>query len=529
MAISNALSSAQITALIQQASAAYLAPANALQAQEKPIGAEITDLGKVQGALSSLQSALAALADISTLAQRTVTVSPSDAVSATATNTAAAGTYNLTGIHLAQSESLISSGSSDATATLGSGSITIQVGAGSATTIAIASGQSSLNGIATAIDQANVGVKASVLYDGSSYHLVLTGSAGTANAFTVSGSGALARLSYSAGASGGLHETQAASNAAFSLNGVAISSGSNTITGVVPGLTLTLAASGSATVQVTSSVDALDQATNSVVTALNGVLGTLNQYASYNSTSGAGPLFGDVGLQVLRSSLLNAISRPGIAGTGSNSSYNSLGAVGFSIASDGTVALNDAAFQSAAQTNYQAVASLLGAIGTASNPAIAVQDIGSAHAGTYAINITANANGSVVGTVNGEAASGSGGILVVTGLGAAHGLTLQVPSGLTGSLGSVTVSQGLFASLSSVVSGALASGSGSVTTEIGDFNSTITSMNQQIGVLQQQAQQETLILTQQYSNAEATLSQLSTVSDFLNSYFNLSSGGGSGG
>lgn len=446
MAVSiGSLSSSAITSLIQQASAAYALPATALQAQEKPIEAQISALGKVQNALSSLQSALDGLNDVSSLAQRTVTATPAGTVTATATNDAAAGTYSLTGIHLAQAQSLISSGSSSASAGLGSGSITIQVGSGSATTIAVASGQSSLAGIADAIDQADAGVTASVVFDGASYRLLLTGDAtGTANAFTVSGAGALSGLSYYAGASG-LSETQAAANAGFSLNGIAIASGSNTVTGVVPGLTLTLAASGSATVRVTASVAALDQAANGVVSAVNNVLGTINQYASYTPASGGGPLFGDIGVEVLRTALLNAISAPASAASGASGAYNSLAAAGLGITSGGTVTLDDSAFQSAAQGNYGAIAGLV---------------------------------------------------------------------------------QSLEKTMSSIVGSALASGSGGVTSEIAGLNSSITSMNKQIGVLQQQAQQETLALTQQYSQAQATLSQLQTVSDFLTTYFNLSSGGG---
>ena len=49
-------------------------------------------------------------------------------------------------------------------------------------------------------------------------------------------------------------------------------------------------------------------------------------------------------------------------------------------------------------------------------------------------------------------------------------------------------------------------------------------MNQQIATLQQQAQQETTLLTQQFSQAQATIEQLSTVSSFLNSFFNQTSG-----
>jgi flagellar hook-associated protein 2 len=528
MAVSGILSSTQITSLINQASTAFQRPANALQAQEKPIEAQISALGKVQDALSSLQSAMAGLADIQTLAQTSVTTSPEGVVKATVTNDALAGTYNLSNIHLAQAENLLSSGFASTSASFGAGSLVIQVGSGPAVTVNIGSGQDNLTGIAKAIDQANAGVQATVEYDGSSYHLALASNAtGTASAFTVSGSGGLAGFSYSPSASG-LTEIQAPADAGFSLNGLAITSGSNKISGVVPGLTLTLAASGSATVTVDQTVDALDKAANSLVSALNDALGTINQYASYSSTSGAGPLLGDVGLQVIRTDLLDSISRPAVTGFAKNTPYSSLGAIGFRVTSDGTVTLDDASFQSAAHSNYAAVAALLGSSAVADNANVSVHSTGAAHPGSYAIDVTTNSAGSVTGTVNGEAASGTGGLMLVTGTGPAQGLELQISPGVTGQLGEVTVSQGLYGSLSSILTGALASGTGSITGEINSLNDTITSLNKQIASLQQAAQQQTLALTQQYGVAQATLSQLETVSNFLSTYFNQPSSGSGG-
>ena len=521
--VSSVLSSDQITTLIQQATTAYQAPATALQDQEKPIQTQISALGKVQGALSSLQSSLADLASVQTLAERSVTTSPTGAITATATNSAAPGTYNLSNIHLAQAESLVSSGFATTSGSLGAGSISIKVGSGPAVTVNIASGQDNLTSIAQAINKANTGVQASVVYDGSTYHLSLTSKTGTANAFTVSGSGGLAGFSYYKGVSG-LTLSQKPADASFSLNGLTVTSGSNTVNGVVSGLTLTLAASGSATVTVNQDVSALDKAANSIVTALNSVLTTINQYSTYNPASGAGPLLGDVGLQILRDNLLNAVTGQGGSGASQNSPYTSLSTIGFNITSGGTLSLDDSKFQSAAQSNYAAVASLLGEAGVATNSNVTVQGTGSATPGTYAIDLTSNAGGVVTGTVNGQAASGTGGVLIVTGKGAAEGLSLQIAPGVTGSLGNVTVSQGLYSTLGSLVTSALASGSGSVTGELSSLNKSIASLNQQITTLQQQAQQETALLTRQFGQAQATIQQLTTVSSFLNSYFNQTSG-----
>lgn len=530
--VNNVLSSSQITSLIQQASAAYQKPATLLQQQEQPIQTQISVLGQVQSALSSLQSAMAQLADLSATPQRTVTATPNGVVSGTAAATAAAGSYTLSSIVLAQAENLISGDYTSQSTAFGSGSLTIQTGSGAPVVVNIPSGQDTLAGIAAAINAANAGVSAAVVYDGTGYRLTLTGDAtGSANAFTVSGTGGLAVFDY--GGTNAMTATQAASNASFTLNGIAITSGSNTIANAVSGVTLTLMASGSANVTVGADTSGLTQGAQSVVTALNNALSTIGKYDSYTvSSSGtgtAGPLLGNVGIETLRQNLLQAVS--GLAGTGlpAGTPYPSLSSIGFSVTSSGTVMLNSTTFQNAVTNNYAAVAALLGSVGTATSSDVTVAGVGSAQAGAYAVDVTSNASGVVVGTVNGQAASGTNGVLVVTGAGAAQGLSLNIASGVTGILGTVNVSEGLYGQLMGVLNAALDTQNGSVTQEINNLNTTLQSMNKQISSLQQQAQQQTLLLTQQYSAAEQTLNQLTTVSSFLDQYFNTGSSSASGG
>src|SRR5262249_21310696 len=157
------------------------------------------------------------------------------------------------------------------------------------------------------------------------------------------------------------------------------------------------------------------------------------------------------------------------------------------------------------QANYAAVAGLLGSFAVASNSNVSVQDTGGAQPGAYTINVTANSGGSTTGTVNGQTASGTNGELVVSGAGPAQGLGLQIAAGVTGALGQVTVSRGLYSTLSSFLNAALSSTEGGVTGEINNLNKTITSMNQQIAQLQQAALQETAALTAQWGQAQATL------------------------
>ncbi|HYL31687.1 MAG TPA: flagellar filament capping protein FliD [Stellaceae bacterium] len=523
MTVSSVLSSSQITSLIQQAEQAFQQPATLIQNQEKPIQTQISALGQVQSSLSSLQSALAQLADVPSTPPRTVTATPNGVVSGTATDAAAPGTYSLTNIVLAHTENLISGRFTSQSSALGSGTISLKVGSGSAVVVNIPTGQDTLAGVAAAINTANAGVSAAVVFDGTGYELTLTGNkTGSANNFTVAGTGGLTALSYS-GSGSAMTETQAATNSSFTLNGIGVSSGSNTITGTVPGVTLTLQASGSATVTVGTDTSGLATAAQAVVTALNSAVTTIGQYDTYDPTKGAGPLLGDVGIETLRQNLMNAISGSGGVGLPVNTPYNSLSSIGFSVTASGTVTLDNSTFSNAVATNYAAVAALLGSVGTATSSDVSIAGIGVAQPGSYAVNITSNSGGTVVGTVNGQAASGTNGVLVVTGTGAADGLSLNVTAGVTGALGTVNVSSGLYSQLTGILNGALDTSNGSVTQEVANLNSTLTSMNQQITSLQQQAQQQTLLLTQQFSAAEQTLQQLSTVGSFLSQYFSGSS------
>ena len=244
------------------------------------------------------------------------------------------------------------------------------------------------------------------------------------------------------------------------------------------------------------------------------------------AASGAGPLLGDFNVEVLRSQLLNAISSPASAPASSGGGFTSLANIGFGIDSTGAITLDSGAFQSAAQSDYAAVAALLGNIGIASDSRVSVEDASLSQPGRYDVAVTENDGGGIIAVINGQAASGTNGDLTVTGSGDAQGLQLHIGSGATGDLGTVSVTPGLFSALSSAVNAALATNSG-ITGEIGNLNDSLTSLGTQVTALQQQAQKETLALTNQFSIAQATLSQLTTVSDFLTTYFssNSSSGG----
>jgi flagellar hook-associated protein 2 len=109
-----------------------------------------------------------------------ITVSDESVLSATASGPPVVGSYNVRVLSLARNHQLASQGFDDFSANVfGTGTIRLSLGQSGMRTINIEEGSNSLLGIKDAINQANTGITASIINDGSSsrpYRLLLTGS-----------------------------------------------------------------------------------------------------------------------------------------------------------------------------------------------------------------------------------------------------------------------------------------------------------------------------------------------------------------
>ena len=194
---------------------------------------------KAYGALNTLLSDLKTSASAMSLTSqvRTTKANLSSTGAFTATsNNAFAGSYSITVTQLAQVQKNISSGyAADTTSIFGTGSVTVN-----GTAITIDSTNNSLQGIMSAINAVTgtTGVSASIINDGSGstpYRLVLTGKdASTTITTTNSLSGGTAVLDSNL--------AQDHQQAKLTIDGISVVSNSNTVTGVISGVTLNLTA-----------------------------------------------------------------------------------------------------------------------------------------------------------------------------------------------------------------------------------------------------------------------------------------------
>jgi len=293
----------------------------AIATQKTKYDAQITGYGKLQSALTTLQTAAAKLAKTDTWNSTSVS-STNTAFAATTSTNANVGEFTINVNKIAKGQVLTTApGTIDSNTkllgeTTGSNrTITItQAGADSKPlTVTLADGDTSLNGIAKAINAANGNVSASIVKaDNGDYRLMLSSkTTGTDSdmTVTVTGDDTLNAVIGSAA----LKEQVQSQNAVVNVNGIDIIRQSNTVTDALPGVTLTLKAPSTAdeTLSVTRSTDDNKKAVTEWVTAYNALQSTITSLTKYEppatgataQNSSNGVLMGDSTIRGVQSDL----------------------------------------------------------------------------------------------------------------------------------------------------------------------------------------------------------------------------------
>lgn len=314
---------------------------------------KIAGLTALQTSLTGLQSALNELTSSNTYSTFNATLS-NTAVGTTSTlPDASPGTYNLDVTQLATAQKSVSAAQSS-TSTIGTGTLNITVGS---KTINVSVGATdTLSAIASNINSAsgNPGVTATIVSGVNGNQLVLTSTnTGTANAFSVSASsGSSSGVSSLASALNTPSTT--AADAKLTIDGIAVTSASNSVSGALTGVTVNLAATGSSQLTIAQSTTPISTAVNDFVTAYNTYASTVNQLDSYDSTTKvAGVLLGDATLSSVQSQISSVLSSKV-----SGSSLGSLASLGITRNSDGTLALNSTTLANTLASNPSSVQQL---------------------------------------------------------------------------------------------------------------------------------------------------------------------------
>jgi flagellar hook-associated protein 2 len=331
-----------------------------ITAQEESVEAEITAYGTLTSALTTLQTAVEALSDASLYESLTTTLSGSGVTAAT-TSEAEAGTYTLQVTQLAQAQTLTADGVADKTTALGTGTLTIQVGTDDAIDITLDSSNNTLEGIRDAINDADAGVTASIVNDGTDtpYRLVLTSdNTGTDSEMTVTYTGTDSSDDATT-LFGNLTETATAQNAELTLNGISITSQSNTVEEALQGVTLSLSATGSSqTLTIAQDTDSILDAITTFVDAYNSYVSTVDTLTAYDADADtAGELLGDSTTRRISTQLSTDLYSAIEGGA-----YSYLSQLGISLEVDGTLTIDEDTLTAALEDDADAVSAFF--IGT---------------------------------------------------------------------------------------------------------------------------------------------------------------------
>ncbi|MSR46774.1 MAG: hypothetical protein EXS13_06905 [Planctomycetes bacterium] len=309
---------------------------------QKKIGA----LDDLTSKMNDLATALKKISDPGRFVAHKASISSGgdDYVSVTPKGDTLAGSWNVKVTTLAESTFIRSDGFADANADLGiTGTLSLSVG-GTQHDITIDGTNSNLNGMRDAINDADFGVAATTVFDGTDWHLELRGTeTGLANTVTI-----VAEPSQPPPQGPVLNLTQqrAASDAAFTVDSQNYTSASNTVDNAIQGITLQLLHTqdvNDPALQVTVSEDfeAIESQLADFVKEFNDVVSFLNAQSKprANGDETVQPLAGDSALRSLRSAFGTTVSSASLLpGVG----YSSLGAIGIKTKADGTLELDSA-------------------------------------------------------------------------------------------------------------------------------------------------------------------------------------------
>ncbi len=354
-----------------------------LQAVETPWKTQLTALTSKDAALTSLGTQLSTLSTdlqnltdfTGTMAYKTGSSSDTNVLTlSSASAIAVAGTHTISVQNLAQTSSAASD-AVKASDTL-TGGITFKLGTGSWKTVNVGDGSTvaTLSGLSAAINNAGLGVTASVLTnaDGTQRLSLVSQASGSAGQITIADATSnpaspttLADSTTPDKNTGlGLATIQNGRDATITVDGVTgITSASNTVTNAIPGVTFQLLSTGIAssdgtaqTVQVVIDNDttSIETAINTFVTDYNATMKAINAQEGKDSSGNPEPLYGTSVLSHLQEGLLSAMS--GSFGTNTINSLVSLG-ITANASSDGTISLDADKLNSALNSNFNQVVS----------------------------------------------------------------------------------------------------------------------------------------------------------------------------
>jgi flagellar hook-associated protein 2 len=335
-------------------------PLVSLQSKQSSFNSKLSAFGTLKSAVSTFQTAVKnvsgdALAALTATSSKTETIG----VSIAKGSGASAGSYAIEVSKLAQSDKLVSSAVAPGTKfTAADSSMSISIGGKEPVPLTLT--DTTLAGLSGAINKANAGVTATILNDGTGDRLVITGNeTGAANTVKITATGSLAQFDTTGGS---MTKSQSAQNAEMTIDGIAVSKPSNTVTDAIKGVTLNLNQTNVGSpvkISLAKDTTAVTNQITAFVDAYNTLATAVNKQTAYNATTKTGAVLnGDAGARSILTSIRAELGKAVTDSTG----LKTLSDIGIAFQRDGTLKLEKPdKLKSALETNFTGVSSLFSA------------------------------------------------------------------------------------------------------------------------------------------------------------------------
>jgi len=338
-----------VTSAVNSAISAAREPETNWENQQSVLQSQTTALNGLQTDATNLDNDVQSLNSlVGPLSARTVSSSNSSIVSAAAASGSTPGNHVVVVNNLATTASWSSGVFASSSTALPAGSFTITTGSGATATVTT-DGTQTLSQVADQINTDNVGVTARVVTDATGSRL----------AIVANSSGSTANFTVSTGTSGfGFTQAATGANASLTVDGITISSATNTVTGAIPGLTLNLLSADpgvDVSLAVAPDTSQATSAINQFVTDYNQLVTDLTTQFTFSGSS-EGVLASDSVVRNLQSEVLGAISYTYSPTSGSTTVPN-LTSLGISVGNDGKLTVDSGTLQNTLQSNFSDVQS----------------------------------------------------------------------------------------------------------------------------------------------------------------------------
>lgn len=357
-------------------------PISALQTTAARLQTEISGIGQLQSLTSAFKDAASALADPAVYSRVIATSSDSTVMAATASGTPLAGTYSIETVAQSSTQTTASAAGDylSSSELAGAGTLTLSTGlwASDMASFTPKTGQTStsieifatdtLANVRDKINAANAGVSAAIVTDTTGARLTLRGtSTGAESGFRLSvvdadgqvtDASGLSRLAFDPpGGASRTQRTMAASDAVAKINGVEVSSSTDTFDGAIEGLSLKLgkAPASNVTLTVGANSDSVKQLLSKFVAAYNALAKFLSTQTRYDASTGqAGVFQGDSGVLGVSNQLRSLTGSRSMA----SPTFQGMSSLGIEMLKDGTLQINSSRLETALKNLPELAAAL---------------------------------------------------------------------------------------------------------------------------------------------------------------------------